>query len=441
MKNKNYPLYLVEQVDDLQELINHAAEKYGDNPAFTFEQDKKTVSISYRKFKADIEALGTALLNAGVKNTKVAVIGENSYEWILTYFATVNSGNVIVPLDRELPAVDIKNLIDTSGAEVLVHSEGYSHIAEYLTDNGVNIRHYICMVKLPDMIKNGCALIQQGDNSMKGFRVDNKALAVLLYTSGTTGMAKGVMLTHIGLARGTAACLMNARIIGSNILVMPLHHVFGSVAVVCTMLFNGNEIFINSNLMNFLTDLQKFKPDNLFVVPLFIETFYKKIWSGAKEKGKDGLLRKMITVSNFLLKIGINVRRRLFKSVLDAFGGNLKLLLSGGAPIDAKYMQGLRDFGINILNGYGLTECSGVVSVTRNHYYRDGSIGLVLPCCEVKISEPDENDHGEICVKGDNVMLGYYNNEQEPRLLRSTKKPKIYPATNDFIIKEHCLQR
>jgi long-chain acyl-CoA synthetase len=156
----------------------------------------------------------------------------------------------------------------------------------------------------------------------------------------------------------------------------------------------------------------KFKPFNMILVPLFVETIYKKIWADAKKQDKDKMLKKMVGVSNRLLKIGIDIRHLLFKSVIKSFGGNLKLIVSGGAPLDPRYVKGFREIGIIVLNGYGITECSPIVSVNRNEYYRDGSVGQIYSCCEVKIAEPDENGHGEICVKGKNVMLGYYKNEQ-----------------------------
>jgi long-chain acyl-CoA synthetase len=412
MKNKSYPLYEVDQISNLNDLINLTASKYSDRTAFTFERKKENIHISYTQFKFDVDALGTAFLDKGIRQTKIAVIGENSYEWILTYFATTNSGNVIVPLDRELPTTDIKNIIKESGATVFVFSNAYGDIAEYLQKTESAVQHFINMTTLPELIEKGETLIQQGDKRIIDYNVDNKGLAAILYTSGTTGIAKGVMLSHYAIASDTIAACQYVEILENNMLVLPLHHSFSFTAAVAAMLMKGSEICINSSLKNVLTDLEKFKPHNMFLVPLFVETFHKKIWDGAIKQGKDGLLKKLIAVSNALLKIGIDLRHILFKSVLKAFGGNLKLIVSGGAPIDTKYIKGLRAFGINVLNGYGITECSPVVSVNRNQHYRDGSVGNALPGCEVKILEPDENGHGEICVKGDIVMLGYYNNEQ-----------------------------
>ncbi|MCL2603343.1 MAG: AMP-binding protein [Defluviitaleaceae bacterium] len=412
MKNKSYPYYETESINDLKELIYLSAEKYSDKPAFTFERKKEVKSISYNQFKSDMFALGTALFDLRLRGANIAVIGENSYEWILTYFAVVNSGNIIVPLDKELTASDIQNLLNDSGAEAIVYSDSYSDIIGNIKESDSKINQFINMESISELIKKGDSLIKQGEKAVVDYTIDNKAIAAIIYTSGTTGISKGVMLSHFNFACNTVAACQHVGIFGSNMLVLPIHHTFGFTAGVCAMLLKGSEIFINSSLKNVLSDLGKFKPCNMFLVPLFVETFYKKIWSGAKEKGKEELLKKLIKISKALLKIGIDVRRVLFKSVLKAFGGNLKLIVSGGAPIDEKYIDGLRCFGINVLNGYGITECSPIVAVNRNSHYKSGSVGQVLPCCEVKISEPNENGHGEILVKGDIVMLGYYKNEQ-----------------------------
>ncbi|MCL2292067.1 MAG: AMP-binding protein [Candidatus Bathyarchaeota archaeon] len=412
MKAKNYPLYKIDQVDNLKMLISMVSDKFGDSSAFIFEKNGAVVSISYRQLKRDIDLFGSVLCDLGVQNEAVSVIGENSYEWILSYFAVTNSGNVIVPLDRELPVADVRNLIDYSNAKVLIYSDAYSDVAHYLQESGARIQHYINMKTIPVLIQNKNALISQGECKLLDFEVDSNKMAALLYTSGTTGAAKGVMLSHFGLIHDAIAATQYVGIFGNNMLVLPLHHSFGFTAGVCAMLLTGSEIAINSSLRNISKDMQKFKPYNMFLVPLFVETFYQKIWDTAKKNKKEGLLKSLIKLSNFLLKIKIDVRRILFKSVLASFGGNLNLIVAGGAPLDIKYVRGFRDIGINVLNGYGITECSPVVSVNRNKYYRDGSIGLVLPVCEVKIANPDENKHGEIYVKGNIVMLGYYQNDK-----------------------------
>jgi len=412
MKNKNYPLYDVEHVKNLKELINVVAEKYGENNAITFERNNDTIHITYRQLKSDVEALGAVFLDLGFQNEKIAVIGENCYEWLLTYFATVNSGNVIVPLDRDLSAADVKNLLNDSEAKVFVYSDSYSDIAEYLRDSDTNMAHCINMNDVAGFIEKGNLLIQGGDKRSVDYDVASHGFAALLYTSGTTGVAKGVMLSHYAIARDTVSSCQRVKVRGCNLLVLPMHHSFGLTAGVLYMLLSGSEIVINKSLKRLNQDLLKHKPYNMFLVPLFVEAFYQKIWDGAKKQGKVGQLKKLVGISNTLMKGNIDLRRVLFKSVLRDLGGNLELIVTGGAPIDPKYVRGLQDIGIVTLNGYGITECSPVVSVNRNHYYRDGSIGQVYSCCEVKIAEPDENGYGEICVRGDNVMLGYYKNEQ-----------------------------
>jgi len=411
MKNQNYPLYDVEPVTNLKELVNHVAAMYGEASAFVFERKKERISVSYLQFKADVEALGAALWDIGLRGATVAVIGENSYEWIVTYFAVVNGGGVIVPLDRELPAEEAQKLILASDARVLVHSNDYADIAMFLQSGQAYTGQCINMRELSALIERGRALLQNGATDYLRYEIDNNALAAILYTSGTTGASKGVMLSHKNLACDAVACCQYVKVSGSNLLVLPIHHCFGFTACVLYMLLSGSEIIINQSLKRVLDDFNGYKPYNAFLVPLFLETFYKKIWESAKKQRKDDLLKKLIKISNVLLKAGIDVRRTLFKSVLQAFGGNLELIVTGGAPIDSKFVEGLRAFGIITLNGYGITECTAVVSVNRNQYLCGSSVGQILPCCKLKIIEPDESGIGEICVRGENVMLGYFNDD------------------------------
>ncbi|ANU49918.1 hypothetical protein ADH76_06760 [Enterocloster clostridioformis] len=387
MRNRPYPIYETEVVSNLKELINFIAKKYNDKPAFIFERKNEVFNISYHLFKQEIDALGTALFDLGIRNKKVALIGENSYEWILAYFAIVNSGNVIIPLDRELTVKDIKNILDASGAEVLIYSDDFSDIVTCIQGDISRIQHYIGMGNISTLIKQGNMLIQNGITNVIEYDINSSALSAILYTSGTTGKPKGVMLSHLALAHNTVAACQYVEIIKSTMLVLPLHHAYGFVASVCVPLLQGKVNYINLSLKNIFIDLKKYKPCTMFLVPLFVETFYNKLCSIVKEQGEDN-------------------------SVYRTFGCDLKLLICGGAPLDEKFVKGMRDFGITVLNGYGITECSPVVAVNRNHYFRDGSVGQVLNCCEVKILTPDENGFGEICVKGDTVTLGYYENEQ-----------------------------
>ena len=412
MKNKNYPLYEVDSVGNLKELLNNVCSKYSDRAAFTFSQGNELTSITYGQFMADVGALGTALFDLGIRNTKVALIGENSYEWVLSYFATVNGGNTIVPLDKELPLADLtKQLIDCQ-ASILIYSDGYQDVADGLMDEQLNIKRKLNIkLELSAMIEEGKELVKT-DSSFIEYRIDNNSLATIIYTSGTTGVPKGVMLSHKNIASDVVISCQNCFFFGISLLVLPLHHSFSFTGGVLIMMYYGCNIVINRSLKNVAEDFIKYKPNNTLLVPLFVETFYKKVWSNAKKTGKDNLLKILIKISNVFLKFGIDLRAKLFKQVLSAFGGELDVVITGGAPIDNTYIKGFRELGIKVLNGYGISECSPVVSVNRNDYYHDGSIGLVLPSLEVKILDPDENGHGEICIKGDIVMLGYYQNER-----------------------------
>ncbi|MCL2089235.1 MAG: AMP-binding protein [Oscillospiraceae bacterium] len=412
MKSKNYPLYKVDPLGSIRDLVDNCAVKYGDSPAFTFERDKERVSISYRQFRADTEALGTALHDLGLKNSKIALIGENSYEWIVSYIAAVNGGNVIVPLDKELSPAEIANLLRDCQADAIIHSDNYKSLVDGLPKQELNIRHKISMKdQIPALIARGKELVKTG-SPYTDYAIDNTALSTIIYTSGTTGVSKGVMLSHKSISSDVVVSCRNCTFSGVSLLVLPLHHSFAFTGGILIMMNWGCNIVINRGLKEVAGDLVKYKPSNTLLVPLFVETFYKKVWDSAKKSGKDGMLKKLVGLSNLFLKLGIDLRPKLFKKVLEAFGGELDVVITGGAPIDSAYIKGFRDFGLKVLNGYGISECSPVVSVNRNHYYRDGSIGLVLPEIEVKILDPDQNGHGEICVKGDIVMLGYYQNEQ-----------------------------
>jgi long-chain acyl-CoA synthetase len=412
VKNKPYPLNTIIEFEDLRTLLCLTESKYGDSTAFTFTKKAESVSISYRQFKADVDSLGCLFLNTGIKGKKIALLGENSYEWILAYFAAVNSGNIVVPIDKELPSAEIKNLICSSEPEAIIFSSAYSEAVDYLKEQGVAVQKYINTKDLSDMLQEGEKLIASGDTKMADTQINTNDLAVLMYTSGTTGTPKGAMLSHKNIASNAMAASKNCYGPGVSLLVLPLHHSFTfTVGVVCAILY-GCKIVINQSLKNVASDFVKYKPNNAVLVPLLVEAFYKKVWSTANSTGKTGLLKALIRISNTLLLVGIDLRAQLFKSVVSSFGGKVDVFFTGGAPIDPSYIRGLGDLGIKVLNGYGITECSPVVAVNRNYHHKEGSVGTVLSGVEVKILNPDEKGLGEICVKGDIVMLGYFKNDQ-----------------------------
>ena len=397
MKVKYQALTNPPELNNFKDLIEFRT-KSENKIAYKYRLKKEIIEITADQFKKHIEALGTYLYSEGFKETKIALIGENSYEWIVSYFAIVNGGNVVVPLDKELPAADLKELIERSGATALIYADSYSDIAE---DNS-HIKT-LCMKDFELFYAKGNEIINSGNTEYIDYIPDGNKMCSIIFTSGTTAKPKGVMLTPRNMLSDIIAAGSISSLAGDTLLTLPLHHTFAfSTSVIANIIFEGTTS-INSSLRNFKKDLAEFKPRNICVVPLYLESLYKNIWSSAKEQKKDKLLKTMIVVSNGLRKIGIDLRRTLFKSVLDNLGGNLDLLVAGGAPISDVYTTGFDDIGITVLNGYGITECSPVVSVNR---YTDtvlGSVGPVCGCCEVKIKD------GEILVKGENVMLGYFD--------------------------------
>ena len=394
---KSYPLYDHPALTNLRRLVDWNAEQRPEDVAFRYSDRKQPVSVSYARFRDEVNALGAYFANQGLCNAKIAVLGENSYPWILTYFAVVLSGNIIVPIDKELPDDEIASLLTRCGATALVCSDTYADTAANMLQSG--------QVGSVFNMKDFSVFLQAGKGLTIPDATDETAVCSIIFTSGTTGQPKGVMLTQRSLMVDTVGSCQNVYIAGASLLTLPLHHTFAFTTSVLAMLVYHVPICINKSLRTFMGDMQTFQPQNMFLVPLYVETIYKNIWKTAEAQGKDKLLKGMIRVSNALRKVGIDLRRKLFRSVLKQFGGELNLIVCGGAPLKQNYIDGMDAIGVQVLNGYGITECSPVVAVNRNRYSRSGSIGLPLPCCEVKIIDD------EICVKGEIVMTGYYQDE------------------------------
>lgn len=406
-KLKNYELYKHTPVYTIKELVSRCAEKYNKRPAFLYQEKKKDIVVDYTMFKSDIEAFGAYLFKNGFKNCHIAVYGENSYNWILTHFAVTCGKNVIVPIDKELEASDIAYLLKDSECKAIFYSNTYKDVIEELKDMDLGDISFISFKKVPDIIEEGKNYIAEGYSEFSKAEVSKDDLASIVYTSGTTGRSKGVMLTHNNFCSSMYGACCNAHLEGCAILVLPLHHTFGFTASILAEMFYGDPICINKSLRNLVDDFKKYQPHHLFGVPLMLETLHRNIWNNVRKQGKEKSLRFLMKVSDALLNVGIDLRKTLFKTIRDAFGGNLELLVSGGAPIDEKYLKDFTSFGMEVLNGYGITECGPIVAVNRNKFNIHGSVGVPLCCNEVKISS-----EGEVLVKGDNVMVGYYHNDE-----------------------------
>ncbi len=396
---------------DLKDMINCVAKDFKDENVFKYNKDGRKVEITFNRFKKDIDAFGEYLFSKGYKDKKIAVLGENSYEWIVTYFAVVNGGNVIIPIDKELKPNEILALLKSSETDVLVYSEQKKKAVNEMLENGLS-----CEILSTDEIEHCCAvgqeLISGGSRDYKDCEIDAEKMCAIIYTSGTTGTPKGVMLSHKNLTRDAFLSISCMKIPRNGMAILPLNHTFGFMACVLCQIWMGYTTYITSSLKTVMHDLQEAKPGHMSVVPLFIENIYKNIWKTAEKQGKAKLLRNMIKTSNALRKVGIDMRRTFFKSVLDKLGGNMEMIISGGAPIDDIYMKGFDDFGITIINGFGITECSPIVALNRVDDIKYGTVGNAIPEVQIRIYNPNENGEGQIWVKGDIVMMGYYNNQE-----------------------------
>ncbi len=415
---KNYPFYETDRSDDFRELLGKIEGYYGDSCMFREKETDGIKNTGAAEFKALVENLGAAFLGLGLLDGKIAVIGETSVKWIATYFAAVCGGGVIVPIDKELPDGEIANVINDSGAAAVVYAPSYRGVIQSIAASVPGVQYFIGMAEAEDngqylsydqLAARGAALDKAAWYARE---ISDKRVSALLYTSGTTGKSKGVMLTQKNVLRAAQGFLAMAAVGKVCLSVLPVHHSYEFAHGIMSMIMSGTTICVSDSPRYFLQNLRLFRPDTLVLVPLYVEMIYRKIWANTKESGTEEQLKALLEKSNEMMERGEDRRRELFKDIIDALGGNLSLMVCGGAPLAAFYSKAFRDFGILLLQGYGITECAPLVSVNRNEYNVDGSVGLPISCCHVKIESEDGAEDGEIRVKGENVMLGYYNNPE-----------------------------
>ena len=402
------------RLNDLRELLEYGAKNHTERPAFQYRKGDEIVNVSAAQVCEDVSAFGEYLLSKGYKNgKKIALFSENSYMWIVTYFAVVNSGNVIVPIDKELKPNEVLAILNGCQADMLIYSKAKTACIEEMKQNGLCTANFICLEDFDSIISEGKAIAAGGNGEYSKIVVDREKMCAIIYTSGTTGDPKGVMLSQKNLTSDAYYSMSCMIIEECTTSILPMNHTFGFMASVLCQLWMGHTVFINTSLKMVLKDIQASKPWYISVVPLFLESFYKNIWKAIDKQGKTKAVKLLIKLSNALRAVGIDKRRVFFKSIIDNFGGNLHMIITGGAPISDKYMKGFDDLGIMIINGYGITECSPIVALNRNNNIRYGTVGNPIPNVQVKIVNPDSDGEGEIWVKGDIVMLGYYNKPKE----------------------------
>lgn len=428
MGRKNYAFNEAVKIDTVKEILDLAVKEAGDKIAFEYRNPlnkEEIIKVTYQEFQKDTYSLGTALSNINMNETHIAVIGDNSYEWLTVYLTVLKSNSVLVPIDKELTSKEIINVLKNSDSEILFYAGKYEKYIEEFRKELPNIKYYIGfnrkeneanVLSYDEFMKKGQEKYEHGDESYSKIEhTDTNILKLLVYTSGTTGDPKGVMLTEHNLVSCVYYGLQVATVYTKCLSVLPYHHTYESVPGILVALHKHVTICINDSLKNVQKNLQLYKPDYIYLVPAFTEVFYKSIWNNAKKTGKDKILKIMIPVSNSLRKVGIDIRRKLFKSVHEAFGGNLKEIICGGAPIRPEIGKFFNDIGVMLLNGYGISECSPLVSVNRPKFNDSNTVGVILPCCEVKIENPNDEGDGEIWVKGDIVMMGYYKDPERTK--------------------------
>lgn len=408
-----------EQYRDLRDLLNKVEAKYSDEVAFKIKYRDEIVGVKYSKFIEDVKAFGAYLTTLNMTKKRVAFISPNRYEWAVTYMAVATSNIIAVPLDRALPENEFISLVERSEADVLVYDNKYSEAVEKMKENKeVKVQYYINMdTELNKCISDGKVILTKKDCKYNKIKIDNDKMKFMLFTSGTTSMSKCVMLSHRNICSNIEAISKTLHVTKDDTLLsfLPLHHTFECTAGFLYAISVGAKIAYCEGIRHFQKNLADFEVTAMINVPVMLENVYKNIWKQIVKNKKEKQVKVALKSSEALLLVGIDVRKNLFKSVHEALGGKIRLIVSGAAGIQPEVAKGFNDFGITLYQGYGLTETSPVVAVENAENTRNGSVGKPLPKMEVKIDEPNHEGIGEIWVKGPSVMLGYYNDEEKTK--------------------------
>lgn len=397
---------------DFRELLYGSEKLYGPRTAFLQKKDGVYQPTTYTEFRDDVNALGSALCRRLPGSRRVMVIGENCYAWALVYMTVLCGAGVIIPTDRECSPEEISNIAALSEADAVFYSGQLAgKIAACSFSDRVQL---FCFTKLSELCEEGKELIAEGETAFFDCEIDPKALAVLLFTSGTTGASKGVMLSQenicFDLEEISAMLLVKSDDVALSVL--PLHHTYECTCGYLSMIYRGAAIAYCERLSAFAKNMTEVHASMLIAVPALVDSLYKKIWHSAEKTGKADKLRRAIRYNNSLRKVGIDLSSKLFSGIRDSLGGRLRLISCGGAAANPETLRGMRELGLLTVQGYGLTECSPLAAVNSDTLYRDEAAGLCVPRGELSVSEPDENGVGEILYRGRNVMLGYYKNPE-----------------------------
>ncbi len=393
-------------IRDLRQMLRASEHMHGSRPAFMQKRDGVYKSTTYSEFSDAVEFLGTELYSLGLGGKRVVVMGDNCIEWATVYMAVVCGGGIIVPVDKELPTEELANVADIAEASAVFYSSRLAEKASSLSDD---VKKF-SFDELPFLIEEGKKHLAGGNRDFLRAEVDPEALSVLIFTSGTTGASKAVMLSqkNICFTISEIGCMVKATCEDRVLSVLPIHHVYEGTCGFLFVLSVGGCVAFGEGLRYITRNMQEVHPSAMFCVPVLLETVYKKIWANIRRKGIEKKVRRAIklTGNNMALK------RRVFAEIHDSLGGNMRIMVCGGAAADPDVLAGLRELGIFAIQGYGLSECAPIAAVNMDNNFRDASAGLATPNAVLDIYDVQSDGTGEIRYKGDNVMLGYYKNPE-----------------------------
>lgn len=424
MKKSKRKLYEGEVLKDYRELVNRYKSRYANNVAFEYRHDvhdEKTIKVTYAEFANDIEALGSSLLTLNMENKRVAIIAPNRYEWCVSYLAVGTAGLTVVPLDKSLPDNEIESLIIRSKVDTVIFDKKYSEVFKKINqEKKSSLKYYICMdntdgfIKYSEILSKGRELLLADNNEYNNVQINPDEISIILFTSGTTSIAKAVALSQSNICADVTALSQIAKIYETDrfLSFLPLHHTFESTTTFLYGTSCGITIVFCDGLKYIQRNLKEFNITGFVCVPLMLEIMYKKMMKTIEEQGKTKLVNTMRKITRGLLKVKIDVRKKVFKQIFESLGPNLRMFISGGAAISKEAIKAFRDIGINLLQGYGLTETSPVLAGENDVYKRDGSVGFALPGIDIKIDKPNSEGIGEIIAKGPVVMHKYLDNEE-----------------------------
>ena len=425
---KNSKLYDITSFKTIKEIFENSTTKYAENTFILekFNSKEPFKEIKYKEFRSDVISLGTALNDyLKIKDTRIIIIGENTYHWYVSYMALLCGSGIAVPVDKELPENEIINVINRSKATAVIYSTKKKEVINKIIESkATKAKYFIQMnsndeltgnrVGLDYLIKQGNVLINSGNHSYMDIEIDPNEFKVLLFTSGTTSNSKGVMLCNRNLAQNINAVSAYVKLYESDRLmsILPLHHTYESTIGYLLPFTFGCSISVCQGLRYIVPDLQETKPTAILTVPLLVENLYKKINANIKKSKKDGIVNSMIHITNALKNVNIDIKRKVFNEIYENLGGNLRIIVSAAAPIDKKIGKWVEDIGITFLQGYGLTETAPISALTPEYKTKVGSAGKPVICADIKIDNPNENGEGEILIKSETLMLGYYEDEE-----------------------------